>query len=825
MPVPQTSPPPAMSFPPPGASWRALPALQRVSGNVDLVAPPDLFTSSLSSWQDPSFLRPLRHTVDPVGPSGVVDGLVAPVATPSDGSLDMSVRPLVAATAGAPPPVQRLAVQQQEVFTDPATRTATTSDRDLSSATAGLSHPRWQVQVAPATADVPPLTTAVSVDAPRLDLPIVVPPRSPAVVQRAAAISQDPPVPPTPAPTPAPVPVPTPPPPASDAALPPQAAGAVASDAPEPVVSRTSDGPIADTPAAADPPDAPVVPDAPLLSEAPLVPEMPEAAGAPPAPREPVASEDPRAVVEPMSQPVGPAPSRLLGEEIAAATPPTAATPIVASAEPVGDAGHPSHGPSGIVPTLAGPAAAPVVSRVAGSEASRVTAPAPGLESSHLAEPPIASAPTLPGSAAVPVVSRSAESQTAPGASGETDPDTVAPAHTTASSARAFADTPLSQVQTAAVRQASQTPPRPPTATESAVVSRDVAAPLLGEPTPTASPAAPLPTTSPGTSPPSTSMPATSARSTPPVPDPSPRRLGLGVPLADPLAVQRAVPLATSPLTTGPLTTGPLTTTRSYDPADPSLPARTHETGVGPEAPLTVLRSAGEPLPLPTRPPTSAGPVGPPSPGATPPTAPVLPARPLLGTGTHPAPPGEVTASAGAAIVQRSPAPPAVSPVGRAALPVAQPGTVAPTLSTQTGSTAPPVSRSLAAGALPPPRPALDPATVAIAAGIAHRDSDGSVLFAPPPATPNQPTVQRADESEPPPPPEPASPPAAEVTPPPPVTAPSSTGAAAGPAGGAGATTNLEELARRLFDPLSARIKAELRLDRERAGLVTDLRR
>jgi hypothetical protein len=35
---------------------------------------------------------------------------------------------------------------------------------------------------------------------------------------------------------------------------------------------------------------------------------------------------------------------------------------------------------------------------------------------------------------------------------------------------------------------------------------------------------------------------------------------------------------------------------------------------------------------------------------------------------------------------------------------------------------------------------------------------------------------------------------------------------------------SLDELARQLFDPLVARLKAELRLDRERAGLLTDMR-
>jgi hypothetical protein len=38
------------------------------------------------------------------------------------------------------------------------------------------------------------------------------------------------------------------------------------------------------------------------------------------------------------------------------------------------------------------------------------------------------------------------------------------------------------------------------------------------------------------------------------------------------------------------------------------------------------------------------------------------------------------------------------------------------------------------------------------------------------------------------------------------------------------AAADLDELARRLFEPLSARIRAELWLDRERAGLMTDLR-
>ena len=53
-------------------------------------------------------------------------------------------------------------------------------------------------------------------------------------------------------------------------------------------------------------------------------------------------------------------------------------------------------------------------------------------------------------------------------------------------------------------------------------------------------------------------------------------------------------------------------------------------------------------------------------------------------------------------------------------------------------------------------------------------------------------------------------------------TAPAGGATAAGPTA---AGPQVDELVQRLFDPLAARIRAELRLDRERAGLTTDLRR
>jgi 3-oxoacyl-ACP reductase-like protein len=50
--------------------------------------------------------------------------------------------------------------------------------------------------------------------------------------------------------------------------------------------------------------------------------------------------------------------------------------------------------------------------------------------------------------------------------------------------------------------------------------------------------------------------------------------------------------------------------------------------------------------------------------------------------------------------------------------------------------------------------------------------------------------------------------------------------AAPSPAGGAAAAgPDLDDLARKLYDRLRGRLAAELRLDRERIGSLTDLRR
>jgi hypothetical protein len=109
----------------------------------------------------------------------------------------------------------------------------------------------------------------------------------------------------------------------------------------------------------------------------------------------------------------------------------------------------------------------------------------------------------------------------------------------------------------------------------------------------------------------------------------------------------------------------------------------------------------------------------------------------------------------------------------------------------------------------------FNPAAVALSSGLATLDPDGSVVFASPPdGTPgpgpgtaaSPVTAQRAPEDA-------APPPAAAAAP------------AAGGAPGGQTNEQLEELAKNLYDKIRERLKAELRLDRERWGRITDLAR
>ena len=112
-----------------------------------------------------------------------------------------------------------------------------------------------------------------------------------------------------------------------------------------------------------------------------------------------------------------------------------------------------------------------------------------------------------------------------------------------------------------------------------------------------------------------------------------------------------------------------------------------------------------------------------------------------------------------------------------------------------------------------PPTPAwADPAAAAVASGLATRAPDGSVVFTAPPEDPaDTGTVQRQGDAP--------APPAAAAAP----AAPPAAGAA--PTGAAQTNDQVDELAKRVYDTIRQRLKAELRLDRERSGRLTDLSR
>ncbi|MFH9239754.1 hypothetical protein ACH4KO_16985 [Streptomyces anulatus] len=121
---------------------------------------------------------------------------------------------------------------------------------------------------------------------------------------------------------------------------------------------------------------------------------------------------------------------------------------------------------------------------------------------------------------------------------------------------------------------------------------------------------------------------------------------------------------------------------------------------------------------------------------------------------------------------------------------------------------------------------------VAVAAGVAQRMADGSVVFGGAPVSgTSRPVVQRdsevagvAEVAEEPPPPEPG-----------PVTEPESgaepgpgtetgSGGGAAPKDGKGAPAVTDELVRALYAPLSRLLKNDLRLERERAGHLINTR-
>lgn len=128
-------------------------------------------------------------------------------------------------------------------------------------------------------------------------------------------------------------------------------------------------------------------------------------------------------------------------------------------------------------------------------------------------------------------------------------------------------------------------------------------------------------------------------------------------------------------------------------------------------------------------------------------------------------------------------------------------------------------------------RPLPSAGSVAVAAGVAQRMADGSVVFGGAPFSgTSRPVVQRDSEvaesvEEPPPPePDPVTEPEDGVgAGPGPVTEPGG-GAGAAPKDGKGAPAVTDELVRALYAPLSRLLKNDLRLERERAGHLINTR-
>ncbi|MEV1065561.1 hypothetical protein [Streptomyces sp. NPDC050263] len=152
-------------------------------------------------------------------------------------------------------------------------------------------------------------------------------------------------------------------------------------------------------------------------------------------------------------------------------------------------------------------------------------------------------------------------------------------------------------------------------------------------------------------------------------------------------------------------------------------------------------------------------------------------------------------------------------------------------LGAERGVAPPPLHQSAPPTPLsPPPRgqaasasmaPEASAGAAAVAAGVARWTADGSVEF-------TGPAVQRAEDGaqgaeppvDPPAPPEPVDPPGQSVG----ADGSSTSAAAPGSAGGAGVTKVTDELVRALLAPLSRLLRAELRIERERAGTLINTR-
>ena len=70
----------------PTGGWQAVPAIQRVLGDIAPTVRPAQFSGSLTTWHDPTLVQELVHGVSPLAPSGLVSGLAKPVPGTGPGS-------------------------------------------------------------------------------------------------------------------------------------------------------------------------------------------------------------------------------------------------------------------------------------------------------------------------------------------------------------------------------------------------------------------------------------------------------------------------------------------------------------------------------------------------------------------------------------------------------------------------------------------------------------------------------------------------------------------------------------------------------------------
>ncbi|MFD8379357.1 hypothetical protein ACFV2X_12610 [Streptomyces sp. NPDC059679] len=379
-----------------------------------------------------------------------------------------------------------------------------------------------------------------------------------------------------------------------------------------------------------------------------------------------------------------------------------------------------------------------------------------------------------------------------------------------------------------------------------------------------------------GTTPPAVQR--RSAAPTPPTP-PRPHTVGLGEPLTGLPPTAQRTPAASTGAVPLDEPGGGTAEAEQAEVSRPLLgddPLEVHTADSGPEPPTPPTPPAPipaaphlqpQPQPVADRPPvpiqraSAAG-----TPVAEVPPAPVAgPVVPLIAQRSVPLfsgvrPPSTDSPTDGPSGVSPLPAPePPVVPVRWS-----DPNDSPPAGRAVGASGVPSAQRSVASAAAPPPPSAsrvtagpskssggrlVDAGAVAIAAGVAQRMADGSVVFRPPspgppsskpsappspapppsvagaatptvPSVPLPPPVQRDSENTEPPPPEPEPGP----TPEPPQGSEAATPPAPTSDGKGGPPKVDDELVRALYAPLSRLLKAELRLERERAGFLINTR-